>query len=83
MLALRAARPGTADIQNELIGNRKAVEVGKQMAAVGQCTIGLRAYQQLNFRRPAGKCRIKIALTIADDGDRYCAGFAKERRGLR
>ena len=80
------ATSGTAgngrQVEKELIGDRQAVEMGEQMAAVGQHPIGLGADQQFDLGRSSRKSRIEIAFAIGDDGDRDGAGLAQEGRRL-
>ena len=80
------ATSGTAgngrQVEKEVLGDGQVVEMGEQMAAVGQHTIGLGAHQQFDLGRSPRKGRIEIALAIGDDGDRGGAGLAQDRRRL-
>ena len=69
-------------VEKEVLGDGQAVEIGEQMAAGGQHTIGLGAHQQFDIGRSPRKGRIEIALAIGDDGDGGGAGLAQARRRL-
>ena len=77
----RGAPRGTAgnrrQIEREVIGNREAVEMREQVAAIGQATLGLGTHQQFDRGGPPRKGRIEIALAIGDDADRRGAGRAQ------
>ena len=79
----RGAPRGTAgnrrQIEREVIGDRKAVEMLEQVPAIGQAALGLGAHQQFNRGGPPRKGRIEIALAIGDDANRRGAGRAQAR----
>src|SRR5882724_4962535 len=60
------ATSGTAgnggQVEREALGDGQTVEIGEQVATVGQRAISLGAYQQFDVARPARKGRVEIAL---------------------